>query len=54
MNAVLKPNRFGDPKGEKAQPPVAARAHRYDSPGQERLAKRVLEKHKVTLRNLAK
>ena len=54
MNAVLKQNRFdGNVKAECAQP-SAQRVHRYDSPEQERLAKIVLEKHKATLRNLAK
>jgi hypothetical protein len=54
MNAVLHLNRLGDAKPEKAQASTQKRAHRYDSPEQERLAQRVLEKHKVALRNLAK
>lgn len=54
MNAVLKTNLFAKPNAEKARTAIELRTHRYDSPEQERLAKRVLEKHKVTLRNLAK
>lgn len=53
MNAVLK-QLYGQFQSAKTQPVEGKRTHRYGSPEQEKIVKYVLEKHKVTLRNLAK
>lgn len=54
MNAVLKHKLYGQLQSDKTQPVDGKRGHRYGSPEQEKIVKYVLEKHKVTLRNLAK
>ena len=57
MNAILKNSRFAACKPAKsstARQTTDERTQRYDSPEQEKLAKYVLEKHKVALSALAK
>ena len=56
MNAILHRRRIAptDVQPSQTSKPEKARAHRYDSIAQERIAKRVLQKHEVALRALAK
>lgn len=56
MNAMPKHSFFSTASAKKTDSRVeqSKRAHRYDSPEQEKLARYVLEKHREALRELAK